>query len=249
MFEFTAAFFTKVVSILVFNITTAIVAVGLMSAPVLLPEEPVLDESTDVAVEEVEEQDLPVVAEEPKAEPKVKAQVVDVVTPPAPAPVVVPEPVVVPDPVVTPPAPEEPETFVLPSGIVVDKFGNPVGSQPVAAPAVPVPAPTTQSLPEGWHQLPSGLYVSPDGNIVDMPPDAIITAPAPSNSLPAGWYQLPSGLYMDEHGFTHETVPQVAPQQAPLGYQTLPAGWTQLQSGIYKGPNGELLWTIPDSAW
>ena len=156
MFGFISSLFHKAAAL----VTSVLVAVGLVSAPVAPVSEPVLpstanEAATAILVDQVQP--------EKPAEPEKSV----VVEKKAPAPVLPPPPVV-----------PKVQKMTLPNGTVVevDASGNVISSggvaQPVPAPVAslaPVtPAPSSQPpLPAGFFRLPSGLIVNEAGNVVN----------------------------------------------------------------------------------
>lgn len=242
MFDFFNLIFHKVTSFVV----AIMMAVGLGSAEPIVIEPPVDDNATTT-----------VVAEEIEKEPvKKTAQVADVFAEPESEP----EPAIAPAPISLPSPPVKPKTFTLPSGAVVDEYGNPVNSagnvSASVTPAAGVSSATVssgQSLPEGWGQLPSGKYVDPFGRIYDALP-AVIPQIIQVGSLvlPEGWNQLPSGIYTGPDGnWYSELPPDVSARARVISTSqpktpVLPEGWTQLMSGAYKDPQGNMHFTLPD---
>lgn len=153
MFGFISAFFQKVAAL----VTSALVAVGLVSAPapVLEPEPP----ATAILSEQFKEPEVP----EP-AEPEVKPASV-----PKPAPKPAPVPVPPPAPVVVPVAPKI-QKLTLPSGAVVeiDDNGNIIQSGSAPAPVTPPSSSSQPPLPAGLYRLPSGVIVNEAGNVVNQ---------------------------------------------------------------------------------
>lgn len=193
MFEFLTAVFNKVV----WFVAAAMMAVGLGSSPVVL--EPPADDSAAV----------PAIAGEVDKKKPQTAQVVDIFSEPAPEPES--KPAYVSPPAPEPSSPPQPATFILPSGVVVDKYGNPVSSpESASAPAntsTAASSPANSSLPAGWFQLPSGKYTDPAGNIYDTLPQSIPNAVTGTVILPEGWTQMLSGAFKDPSGNIHFSLP------------------------------------------
>ncbi len=223
MLEFLTVLFHKVVSL----VSIAVIAIGLVSAPVPSAEDEAVmaevqrieeqlkptanvsdvaasDDPLKAAIEEIEKQLGASAADEPvigKSEPEVTAQVIETLMPEEPVIATPPTPLPAPQPTI-------PTTFTLPNGTVVDQYGNPIGSSGTVSSSAEV-------LPAGWSKLPNGRYLAPYGDTVDQIPDYILnqaqqtqTQAVQYKPLPAGWTQLQSGMYKDADGHLHDTLPQ-----------------------------------------
>ncbi|OHA13827.1 MAG: hypothetical protein A2909_00905 [Candidatus Tagabacteria bacterium RIFCSPLOWO2_01_FULL_39_11] len=237
MWSFLSAIFNKIASVAV----AVLVAAGLVSAPLPpVSEAPVAATSSQEIVQETalsqpEKEEKPVVstaahsassgqAKTEKAEIEEKlaqtAQLLEALKkaspPPAPSPT--------------------PQYFTTPTGITLDKFGNPVNTSGSISGS---PAPATAPLPQGTFRLPNGALVDANGNIIQPAPPSTNTTSNQTSS--SDNYALGSTINLSRNTLTTIDF------NSNLDCEALSLSSADIKKcQLYRASKGDYNWSITD---